>query len=54
VLRLHRAGGRARIRLLRVARTLADLDDRDELRAEDVLEAAALRGFARQTALLPP
>lgn len=47
VLRLTRAGGRARVRLLRVARTLADLDDRQDLRPEDALEAAALRGFAR-------
>jgi len=50
VLRLHRAGGRARVRLLRVARTLADLDDRDGVTADDVLEAAALRGFARALA----
>ncbi|MGE3172835.1 MAG: YifB family Mg chelatase-like AAA ATPase [Planctomycetota bacterium] len=51
VLRLHRAGARARVRLLRVARTLADLDQRPELTVDDVLEAAALRGFARQGAL---
>jgi len=47
VLRLHGQGGRARVRLLRVARTLADLDDRDRLEPRDVLEAANLRGFAR-------
>ncbi len=51
VLRLHRAAGRARVRLLRVARTLADLDDRDQVAVQDVLEAAALRGFSRTTAL---
>ncbi|MCR9243407.1 MAG: YifB family Mg chelatase-like AAA ATPase [bacterium] len=43
VLRRHRGSGRARIRLLRVARTLADLRDADRIRDEDVLEAATLR-----------
>jgi len=33
------------VRLLRVARTLADLDDRDGISEIDVSEAAALRGF---------
>ena len=47
VLRLHRQGGRARVRLLRVARTLADLNERDRIAATDILEAASLRGFAR-------
>ena len=49
VMRLHRLSGRARVRLLRLARTLADLDDRDAVEVTDILEAAALRGFARQT-----
>lgn len=52
VLRLHRAGGRARVRLLRVARTLADLDDREAVIVDDVVEAASLRGFARAAAAL--
>ncbi len=38
-------GGRARVRLLRIARTLADLDDCERVRLLDVLEALALRGF---------
>jgi magnesium chelatase family protein len=50
-LRLARAGGRARVRMLRVARTLADLDDRERIETEDVLEAASLRGFARALAM---
>jgi len=45
ILRHHRASGRARVRLLRVARTLADLRDADEVEEEDVLEAAVLRRF---------
>lgn len=48
LMHLHRLGGRARVRVLRVARTLADLAERDCVQAEDVLEAAALRGYARQ------
>jgi magnesium chelatase family protein len=46
VLRLYHLSARARVRLLRIARTLADLEDRPEVRPEDVLEACALRGFA--------
>ena len=46
-LRLAHAGGRARVRLLRVARTLADLDGRDDITTTEILEAAAMRGFAR-------
>jgi magnesium chelatase family protein len=46
VLRRHHQSGRGRVRLLRLARTLADLDDRDRIADVDVLEAAALRGFA--------
>ncbi|MBM4061202.1 MAG: YifB family Mg chelatase-like AAA ATPase [Planctomycetes bacterium] len=45
VLRTHHQSGRGRVRLLRLARTLADLDDRDAIADFDVLEAAALRGF---------
>ncbi|MCA8974905.1 MAG: hypothetical protein KDC98_09290, partial [Planctomycetes bacterium] len=40
-----RASGRARVRLLRVARTVADLRDADTIADEDILEAAALRRF---------
>jgi len=46
VLRRHHHSGRARVRLLRIARTLADLDDRDQVEDGDVLEAAALRESA--------
>jgi len=46
VLRLHHQSGRGRVRLLRIARTIADLDDRDAVSDGDVFEAAALRGFA--------
>ena len=46
VLRLHHQSGRGRVRLLRLARTLADLDDRDTIAEIDVFEAATLRGFA--------
>jgi magnesium chelatase family protein len=44
---LHRygEGGRGRVRLLRLCRTLADLDDREATTADDVFEAAALRGL---------
>ncbi len=45
VLRLHHQSGRGRVRLLRLARTIADLDDRDTVVDADILEAAALRGF---------
>ena len=51
LLRLHQQGGRARVRLLRVARTLADLADRDRIEAQDLVEAATLRGFARPASL---
>jgi magnesium chelatase family protein len=46
VLRLHHQSGRGRIRLLRLCRTLADLDDRDAITETDVFEATALRGLA--------
>jgi len=45
VLRSHQQSGRGRVRLLRLARTLADLDDRAAIGEADVFEAAALRGF---------
>jgi len=45
VLRQHHQSGRGRVRLLRLARTLADLEDRDTIEEVDILEAAALRGF---------
>jgi magnesium chelatase family protein len=48
LLRLHRQSGRARVRMLRLARTLADLAGRERIDGDDVLEAAALRGFARE------
>ncbi len=48
VLRRRRASGRMRVRLLRVARTLADLRDADSISDVDVLEAAALRRDARE------
>ncbi len=44
VLRRRHESGRGRVRLLRLARTLADLADRAAIEAVDVLEAAALRG----------
>lgn len=43
VIATYRMSGRGRVRLLRMARTLADLDERSEVREDDVLEAAALR-----------
>jgi magnesium chelatase family protein len=46
VLRRHLQSGRGRVRLLRLARTLADLDDRPAVREVDVWDAATLRGFA--------
>lgn len=45
VLRRHHLSGRGRVRLLRLARTLADLDDRDAVHDAEVWQAAALRGF---------
>jgi magnesium chelatase family protein len=50
VLRRHHQSGRGRVRLLRLARTLADLDDRDRVTDVDVWQAAALRGFAASAA----
>ncbi|MCA8952418.1 MAG: ATP-binding protein, partial [Planctomycetes bacterium] len=46
LLRRHRASGRARVRLLRVARTLADLADRERVGEAEILEAAILRRLA--------
>ena len=43
LVRRHHQSPRGRLRLLRVARTLADLDDRDRIEAHDVLQAGALR-----------
>jgi len=45
VLHRHHQSGRGRVRLLRLCRTLADLDDREALCVDDVFEAAALRGL---------
>ncbi len=47
-MRLQGLSARARARLLRVARTVADLDQREEVNEADVLEACALRGFAER------
>ena len=41
--RLRRLTGRGAARIRRVARTLADLDDRDALTADDVARASWLR-----------
>ena len=43
LLQRHHHSARGRIRLVRVARTLADLDDRDRIEDRDVLQAGALR-----------
>ena len=43
VLRIRRLSGRARVRLLRIARTLADLDAREVVAPDDILSAATLR-----------
>jgi magnesium chelatase family protein len=45
VLRIHSMSGRARVRLLRIARTIADLDDRDAVVVQDIHGAARLRGY---------
>jgi len=47
VLRTYRLSGRARVRLLRVARTCADLAGRDAVLPEDVLAAARFRSLER-------
>ncbi|MEE2888693.1 MAG: YifB family Mg chelatase-like AAA ATPase [Planctomycetota bacterium] len=44
ILRTYRLSGRSRVRLLRISRTLADLDDRDDVLSDDLLVAARLRG----------
>lgn len=41
--RVHRLSGRGRTRVLRLARTLADLDGSDRVRPQDIVEAAQLR-----------
>ena len=46
LLRIFRLSGRARVRLMRIARTLADLDDRDRVLPEDVHAAARLRSWS--------
>jgi magnesium chelatase family protein len=48
ILTLQHLTGRARVRLLRIARTLADLDWRDDIQPDHILEAARLRGFAQR------
>jgi magnesium chelatase family protein len=47
--------GRGLDRLLRLARTIADLDDRDAVRRRDILEALHFRGAdpERGSELLP-
>jgi magnesium chelatase family protein len=45
VLRRHHQSPRGRVRLLRLARTLADLDDRQSVQEVDIWQAAVLRGF---------
>ena len=47
VLRANQLSGRARVRLLRIARTIADLEGRERVLPEDVLAAARLRGLER-------
>jgi predicted ATPase with chaperone activity len=49
ILRRHHQSPRGRVRLLRVARTLADLDDREEVAEVDIWQAAALRGLTTTT-----
>ena len=48
VLSLQRSSGRTRVRMLRIARTLADLEACEALSADHILEAARLRGFAQR------
>jgi magnesium chelatase family protein len=43
LLERHHQSPRGRLRILRLARTLADLDDRDRIEDHDVLQAGALR-----------
>jgi len=47
ILRRHHQSPRGRVRLLRIARTLADLADRDRVEELDIYQAAQLRGFAQ-------
>ncbi|MCA8963651.1 MAG: ATP-binding protein, partial [Planctomycetes bacterium] len=54
VLRRRHETGRGRVRLLRLARTLADLDDRPAVEDVDVFEAAALRGREDRTFAATP
>ena len=44
LLRIYKMSGRSRVRILRIARTLADLDDRDDLTVADIRQATRLRG----------
>lgn len=48
VLRSYRLSGRSRTRMLRIARTLADLDDREAVTSDDILQAARLRGLRQK------
>jgi magnesium chelatase family protein len=45
VLRTYNLSARARVRLLRTARTIADLEGSDAVRRQDILAAARLRGL---------
>lgn len=47
VLRTYHLSGRARVRLMRTARTIADLEGREAVRSADLLAAARLRGQER-------
>lgn len=47
ILRRHHQSPRGRVRLLRIARTLADLGDRERVEELDIWQAAQLRGFAQ-------
>jgi len=49
ILHRHHQSPRGRVRILRIARTLADLDDRPSVTEVDIWQAAALRNFDAPT-----